>query len=94
MQQNDDAEFLQVRHPLAAVPYKKFAEMIGRSESAVKAMVENGKLPVVYWQNPEGTKASKRDNWIYLPAFNEAMREAFMNRPKEQRDAWLLWIGL
>ncbi|MCC8421415.1 hypothetical protein J8V12_10760 [Photorhabdus thracensis] len=34
------------------------------------------------------------EKWIYVPEFNRAMREAFYNRPKEQRDAWLLWIGL
>ncbi|MCV5631331.1 regulatory phage cox family protein, partial [Escherichia coli] len=26
--------------------------------------------------------------------FNRGVREAFYNRPIEQRDAWLLWMGL
>ncbi|MBJ3286608.1 hypothetical protein JGB80_24650, partial [Salmonella enterica subsp. enterica serovar Corvallis] len=29
-----------------------------------------------------------------IPEFNRAVREAFYNRPVEQRDAWLLWMGL
>ena len=32
--------------------------------------------------------------WVFIPEFNRAVREAFYNRPVEQRDAWLLWMGL
>lgn len=84
----------EVRYPVDAVPYPKFAELIGKSEAAVKAMVDKGKLPLVLWVNPEKSNPSRAENWVYIPEFNRAMREAFMNRPEEQRDAWLLWLGL
>lgn len=89
-------KYMQVHYPLDAVPYQKFAELIGKSATAVRGMVDNDKLPLVVWQNPESPKDVKirRENWVYLPEFNRAMRDAFMNRPKELRDAWLLWIGL
>lgn len=88
--------FVQVYYPVDAVTYPKFAELIGKSPEAVKTMVQKGKLPVVPWNVPgarEGVKP-KTESWVYIPEFNRAMRDAFMNRPKEQRDAWLLWIGL
>lgn len=84
----------EIRHPVDAVPYQKFAEMIGKSEAAVKGMVDNGKLPLIPWINPENPTPRRGENWVYIPEFNRAMRDAFMNRPKEQRDAWLLWLGL
>ena len=39
-------------------------------------------------------KRARAENWIYIPEFTRAMRDAYYNRPREQRDAWLLWIGL
>lgn len=88
--------FIQVYYPVDAVTYPKFAELIGKSPEAVKTMVRRNKLPVVPWRNPETSPDAntKDEKWVYIPEFNRAMRDAFMNRPKEQRDAWLLWIGL
>ncbi|ECP3631245.1 regulator [Salmonella enterica] len=85
--------YIELRHPVDAVPTPKFAEMIGKSANAVGDMVRDGKLPVVQMKNPEAL-TSRSENWIYIPEFNRAMRDAYFNRPKEQRDAWLLWIGL
>ncbi|MFP9228941.1 Cox family DNA-binding protein [Pectobacterium cacticida] len=89
----------ECRYPVDAVPYQKFAELIGKSEAAVKGMVDAGKLPLVPWVNPDPEiktppNSRRGEKWVYIPEFNRAMRDAFMNRPKEQRDAWLLWLGL
>lgn len=87
--------FVEVRHVVDAVPYPKFAEMIGKKADTVKSMIDAGKLPIIPWTNPEAKNPNTRsENWVYIPEFNRAMRDAFYNRPKEQRDAWLLWIGL
>ncbi|HGJ5882292.1 Cox family DNA-binding protein [Arsenophonus sp.] len=88
--------YMQVYYPIDAVPYQKFADLIGKSHTAVKGMVDKSKLPIIVWQNPdsEGDIKTRGENWVYIPEFNRAMRDAFLNRPKEQRDAWLLWIGL
>jgi hypothetical protein len=85
--------FIEVRHAVDAVPYPKFAELIGKKPATVKSMIEDGKLPIIPWKNPESLGA-RAENWIYIPEFNRAMRDAYYNRPREQRDAWLLWIGL
>lgn len=85
--------FIEVRHAVDAVPYPKFAELIGKKPATVKSMIEDGKLPIIPWKNPESLGA-RAENWIYIPEFNRAMRYAYYNRPREQRDAWLLWIGL
>lgn len=85
--------YIELRHPVDAVPAPKFAEMIGKTANAVGDMVRDGKLPVVQMKNPESL-TNRSENWIYIPEFNRAMRDAYFNRPKEQRDAWLLWIGL
>lgn len=84
--------FIEIRHPVDAVPYPKFAEMIGKKPATVKSMIGDGKLPIVQWKNPESFGA-RAENWIYIPEFNRAVREAYFNRPVEQRDAWLLWLG-
>jgi len=85
--------FQEIKHPVDAVHYVKFAEMIGKPASAVKTMIDDNKLPIIPWRVPGG-KSKKGENWVFLPEFNRAMRDAFDNRPKEQRDAWLLWLGL
>ncbi|QIZ51407.1 hypothetical protein DWG24_11845 [Dickeya zeae] len=59
----------EVRYPVDAVPYPKFAELIGKSEAAVKAMVDKGKLPLVPWVNPEKSNPSRAENWVYIPEF-------------------------
>ncbi|HBA4094540.1 TPA: hypothetical protein L7154_001666 [Escherichia coli] len=86
-------------YPIDAVPYQLFAKMIGRKESAVRTMIDSGKLPTIDFIKPGGPKDGSpgkkaSENWIYLPAFNEGMKRAFYKQPKERRDAWLLWIGL
>ncbi|HGJ5883943.1 Cox family DNA-binding protein [Arsenophonus sp.] len=34
------------------------------------------------------------ETWIYLTEFNRRVREAYFNRPAEERDAWLKRLGL
>ncbi|NDL64809.1 Cox family DNA-binding protein [Acerihabitans arboris] len=87
-------EAYEIRYPLDAVPLRKFAELIGKTETAVKNMVEDGKLPLIPWKNPDNPAPRRGEQWVFLPEFNRAMHDAFANRPKEQRDAWLLWLGL
>ncbi|MGJ0579986.1 Cox family DNA-binding protein [Xenorhabdus bovienii] len=92
--------YMQVYYPVDAVPYQKFADLIGKTHAAVKGMVEKSKLPIIPWQNPDVKEQdgmvvkTRGENWVYIPEFNRAMRDAYLNRPKEVRDAWLLWIGL
>lgn len=81
-------------YPIDAVPYAMFAKLIGRKESSVKAMIESNKLPVVHWIKPGSQKGARADSWVYLPAFNAGMQAAFFKKQKEQRDAWLSWLGL
>jgi hypothetical protein len=83
-----------VRYPLDAVHESKFAELIGKTESAVKEMTKNRKLPVIELRDPDKPNSRAGEKWIYIPEFNRAVKEAFYNRPIEQRDAWLLWMGL
>ena len=45
-------------------------------------------------RDPCKPKARAGEKWVFIPEFNRAVREAFYNRPVEQRDAWLLWMGL
>lgn len=94
-EQNTDG-YMQVNYPVDAVTPPKFAELIGKSPAAVQGMVANNKLPLIRWTNPDsvGDVKTRSENWIYIPEFNRAMRDAFQNRPKELRDAWLLWVGL
>ena len=93
MRDRELERYINIGYPIDAVPGPKFAEMIGKAPSAVADMISDGKLPVVQWKNPESLR-SRAENWIYIPEFNKGMRAAFFARPKEQRDAWLLWIGL
>lgn len=87
--------FIQVApYPLEAVPYQLFAKMIGRKESTVRTMIDAAKLPTIDFVKPGSVKTRASENWVYLPAFNEGMRKAFFEQPKERRDAWLLWLGL
>lgn len=77
----------------AALPYPEFARVIGKSPEAVRGMIEKGKLPVVEMRNPENPTA-RSESWVYLPAWNAGMKQAFESRPKEIRDGWLMWLGL
>ncbi|ECS0629563.1 hypothetical protein F2089_21555 [Salmonella enterica] len=97
--------FTPSAYPLDAVPVEVFAELVKRSPQAVRDMAKDIKLPLIPWVKPgsandplvnkNGNPFKKRaDNWVYLPAFNLAMQKAFFEIPKEQRDAWLLWLGL
>ncbi len=56
--------------------------------------IESNKLPVVHWIKPGSQKGARADSWVYLPAFNAGMQAAFFKKQKEQRDAWLSWLGL
>ncbi|HGJ5865472.1 Cox family DNA-binding protein [Arsenophonus nasoniae] len=90
MENND----YQIKYPLDAVHMEKFAELIGKPDSAIKEMVKHNKLPVIELRDPNKPNARIGEKWIYIPEFNRAVREAYFNRPIEQRDAWLLWLGL
>lgn len=57
--------YIELRHPVDAVPTPKFAEMIGKSANAVGDMVRDGKLPVVQMKNPEAL-TGRSENWIYI----------------------------
>ncbi|CAI1955228.1 Cox family DNA-binding protein [Serratia marcescens] len=83
-----------IRYPIDGVTVEKFAELLGKSSSAVSEMAKKNKLPVVELRDPEKVGARAGDKFVYLPAFNQGLREAYLNRPIEQRDAWLLWMGL
>ncbi|CAQ86392.1 MULTISPECIES: Cox family DNA-binding protein [Photorhabdus] len=76
-------EAYKVEYPVDAVPYPKFAALIGKKEAAVQEMVKQNKLPLIEWRDPSKPKARVGEKWIYVPEFNRAMREAFYNRPKE-----------
>ncbi|WP_338515809.1 Cox family DNA-binding protein [Erwinia aphidicola] len=84
----------EVKSLTDAVTPQRFAEMIGKPVTAVRAMVDSNKLPLIEWRNPENPNARAGEKMVYIPEFNRAMRDAFYSRPVEQRDAWLLWLGL
>ncbi|MGG6100768.1 Cox family DNA-binding protein [Pantoea allii] len=72
MRDDEFESLLNVRHVIDAVPYPKFAEMIGKKPSAVKNMVDDGKLPIIPWKNPQSL-GNRAENWVYkltIPAPN------------------------
>ena len=79
-----------IKYPLDAV----HAELLGKPKTAVTEMIKANKLPVIELRDPNKPKARAGEKWVFIPEFNRAVREAFYNRPVEQRDAWLLWMGL
>lgn len=83
-----------IQYPLDAVHPDKFAELLGKPRTAVQTMIEKNKLPVVEFRDPNKPKARAGEKLVFVPEFNRGVREAFYNRPVEQRDAWLLWMGL
>ncbi|MBZ7719602.1 hypothetical protein FML38_01095 [Klebsiella oxytoca] len=83
-----------IQYPLDAVHTDKFAELIGKPKTAVEAMAKANKLPLIELRDPSKPAARAGDKWVFIPEFNRGVREAFYNRPIEQRDAWLLWMGL
>ncbi|MCX8966845.1 hypothetical protein EHW66_18220 [Erwinia psidii] len=89
-----DSKNLSIKYPIDAVHPDKFAELIGKPKSAVEAMWKANKLPIIELRDPSKPAARAGDRYIYLPEFNRGVRDAFYNRPAEQRDAWLLWMGL
>ncbi|MFS1582940.1 MAG: Cox family DNA-binding protein [Candidatus Arsenophonus phytopathogenicus] len=88
---NDDYE---IRYPIDVMHVTKFAELIGKSPSAVQEMIDNNKLPVIRLQDPNKPNSRVRERLIYIPEFNRGVREAYFNRPAEERDAWKKWFGL
>mgnify|MGYP001625761990 CR=1 FL=1 len=78
-----DANNYVVKYPIDAVHPDKFAELLGKPRTAVVEMIKANKL-----------NARAGDKLVFIPEFNRGVREAFYNRPIEQRDAWLLWMGL
>jgi len=88
------AEDYSITYPLDAVHADKFAEMMGKTKAAVTEMIRLNKLPVIEIRDPKKPNVRAGDKWVYLPEFNRGVKEAFYRRPAEQRDAWLLWMGL
>ncbi|WP_339051620.1 Cox family DNA-binding protein [Candidatus Hamiltonella endosymbiont of Tuberolachnus salignus] len=82
------------QYPVEAVTIEKFAELIGKTDEAVRLMIKREKLPVVDFQDPNKPNSRVSETWIYLAEFNRIVREAYFNRPAEERDAWLKWLGL
>ena len=68
-----------------ALPYREFARVIGKSEAAVRGMIE---------KNPELREGRTGEYWVYLPAWNAGMKQAYESRPAEIRNGWLQWLGL
>ncbi|EFB6249412.1 hypothetical protein FQF11_03165 [Escherichia coli] len=83
-----------IKYPLDAVHAEKFADLLGKPKTAVTEMIKTNKLPVIELRDPNKPKARAGEKWVFIPEFNRGVREAFYNRPIEQRDAWLLWMGL
>ena len=83
-----------IQYPLDAVHPDKFAELLGKPSTAIEAMIKANKLPVIELRDPTKPNARAGDRLVYVPEFNRGVREAYYNRPVEQRDAWLLWMGL
>ena len=83
-----------IKYPLDAVHAEKFADLLGKPKTAVTEMIKANKLPGIELRDPNKPKARAGEKWVFIPEFNRAVREAFYNRPVEQRDAWLLWMGL
>ena len=83
-----------IKYPLDAVHAEKFADLLGKPKTAVTEMIKANKLPVIELRDPNKPKARAGEKCVFIPEFNRAVREAFYNRPVEQRDAWLLWMGL
>ncbi|HHL1534983.1 hypothetical protein J9B39_23485 [Klebsiella pneumoniae] len=89
-----EASDYAIKYPLDAVHVEKFAELIGKPKTAIEEMIKARKLPVIELRDPNKPNARAGERWVYIPEFNRAVREAYYNRPVEQRDAWLLWMGL
>ena len=84
---------LLIKYPLEGVTPDKFAEMLGKSKNAVDMMVKADKLPFIEFQDPEKPDA-RTEKLICIEEFNKGIRKAFSKKPKAQRDAWLMWLGL
>ncbi|ACQ67629.1 hypothetical protein GWK90_06530 [Candidatus Hamiltonella defensa] len=82
------------QYPVEAVTIEKFAELIGKPETAVRKMITNNKLPVVELTDPEAAAARVGERWVVISEFNCIVREAYFNRPAKERGAWLKWLGL
>ncbi|MBG6243348.1 MAG: hypothetical protein EKE20_16800 [Candidatus Symbiopectobacterium sp. Dall1.0] len=88
---NDNYE---IKYPIDVMPVNKFAELIGKTPIAVREMIDNNKLPIIPLQDPSKPNSRVRERLIYLPEFNRGLRAAYFNRPADERDAWLKWLGL
>jgi hypothetical protein len=84
---------LLIKYPLEGVTTEKFAELLGKSKNAIDMMVKADKLPFIEFQDPEKPDA-RTEKLICIEEFNKGIRKAFSRKPKAQRDAWLMWLGL
>ncbi|WP_290012749.1 Cox family DNA-binding protein [Proteus terrae] len=87
-------EAINVKFPVNAVPLAKFAELIGKGYEATRSMAKAGKLPIIEFRDPMKPEARAGELWVSITEFNRGMDDAYSNLPKEQRDAWRLWVGL
>ncbi|EMK0255591.1 hypothetical protein V8I69_003890 [Salmonella enterica] len=82
-----------IRFPIDAVTPAKFGELIGKSTNAVDMMIKQEKLPYIEVRDPAKPNA-RAEKLIYLPAYNEGLKEAYLNKPKSLTRAWLEWLGV
>ena len=87
-------EQINVKYPVSAVPLARFAELVGKTKGAVESMVKSGKLSVIEFRDPTKPQSRAGEIWISISAFNHGMDLAYSSKSPEQRDAWLLWLGL
>lgn len=84
---------LLIKYPVECVTPQKFAELMGKSKNAVDMMVRDDKVPFIEVQDPEKPGA-RTEKLICIEEFNKGVRKAFAQKPKAQREAWLMWLGL
>ncbi|WGL95866.1 Cox family DNA-binding protein [Arsenophonus nasoniae] len=87
-----NSEINHQKYLLKAIPLNKFAELIGKSYDATRMMAKRGKLPVFNFYSQENGSRRKYEVWVNIAEFNRMIDALYDSRPKEQRDAWTLWL--
>lgn len=67
-----------IQYPIDAVHTVKFAELLGKPETAVVKMVKENKLPVIELRDPSKPNARVGEKWVFIPEFNRAVRRRFI----------------
>lgn len=58
-----------IQYPIDAVHTVKFAELLGKPETAVVKMVKENKLPVIELRDPSKPNARVGEKWVFIPEF-------------------------